>query len=111
MPTRTLRRSEGFADAPDVARLLEAIENDGDAAGGEAAALGEEAGGHGPEQFEQIEKLHVGGVQAKFIRNALAEQAGAGDKKADRADEGREELGIAVCLTWLACLLYKKLIH
>jgi hypothetical protein len=74
--------------------LLEAVDDDGDAAGGEAAALGEEAGGHRAEQFEQVEKLHVGGVETEFLRHALAEEAGAGNEEADRADEGREETGM-----------------
>jgi len=84
----------GILRAANVARLLEAVDDDGDAAGGEAAALGEEAGVIGPSSSSRLKKLHVGGVETEFLRHALAEKAGAGNEEADRADEGREETGM-----------------
>jgi hypothetical protein len=57
--------------------------------------LAEGPWGDGTKQVEQVQELHIRGVEAESFGDPLAEEAGACDKQADGAGEGREELGFA----------------
>ena len=84
-----------IAGAADISGVLETVEYNGDSTGGETAELAEGSRGHGTEQVEQIQELHIGRMEAEFFGDSLAEEAGAGDEQADGAGESREEPGFA----------------
>src|SRR5690606_25849502 len=54
----------GVGGAADVAGLFEAVDEPGGGAGGEAGACAEFAGCHGSGEFEDVERVEVGGAES-----------------------------------------------
>ena len=58
------------------ARLFQAVEDEGDGPGGQAALLGQVARGHRAEAANKVEAAHVGPAQLQLLGQALVEFTG-----------------------------------
>ena len=85
-----------IGDPPDVARLLEAVDDAGDRAGGEARDLRQPAGRGGAHVDELLEGLDVGLGQAEADRHGLAEERALEVDPPKRAEDGIDVLRFMV---------------
>ena len=76
--------------AADVAGSLEAVQDGGDAAGGEAELAGQVGGGQRAGLAEDVQRAHVGAVEAVPVGGGLVE---AVDLRAQRAEAAGDLAG------------------